>query len=100
VERFKISSLLNFDKMVTPVIVKILFIVGVVLSVIFGIIQIISGAASSFGEGIQVIMGLITIVVGPFITRVYCELLIVTFKIHESLQQINSKIQNNPTEDI
>ena len=36
-------SLLNFDKMITPVIIKILFYIGIIVSVIAGIVALFSG---------------------------------------------------------
>ncbi|WP_130293394.1 DUF4282 domain-containing protein [Fictibacillus sp. BK138] len=34
-------------------------------------------------------MGLVLILVGPVLTRIYCELLIVLFKMQESLHKIS-----------
>lgn len=82
---------IQFDKMITPTIIKFIFWAGVGLSVLFGLITIISGATSNFGGGAQVLIGLVTIVLGPLVVRIYCELLIVLFKMHESL----NKIANN-----
>ncbi|WP_239094081.1 DUF4282 domain-containing protein [Bacillus sp. B15-48] len=82
---------MQFNKMITPSIIKFVFWIGAGLSVLFGIIQIIAGAASPYGGGIQVISGLFTIVLGPFITRIYCELLIIFFKIQETLQEIKNR---------
>ncbi|MFL8939030.1 DUF4282 domain-containing protein [Rossellomorea oryzaecorticis] len=79
------DQFLNFNKMITPTIIKAIFWVGVVISVISGLIMIISGAASG---GIQIFGGLLTIVIDPLLTRIYCELLIVLFKMHEALQTI------------
>jgi len=78
----------NFDKMITPTIIKILFWIGVALCVIFGLFQIVSGAISPWGGGRAVLSGILTLVVGPILVRVYCELLIVIFKMHEALQKI------------
>ncbi|WP_396125449.1 DUF4282 domain-containing protein [Bacillus sp. Marseille-Q3570] len=39
-----------------------------------------------------VISGLVLIIVGPLVTRIYCELLIVLFKMQESLHKIDQKI--------
>ena len=85
------KEFLQFDNMITPSIIKFVFWIGAALSVLFGIIQIFAGAASPYGGGAQVISGLFTMVLGPFIMRIYCELLIVFFKIQETLQEINNK---------
>lgn len=78
----------SFDKMITPTIIKILFWIGVGMSVLTGLIMIITGAFSPWGGGLQVLTGILTIVIGPILVRVYCELLIVMFKMHEALQKI------------
>lgn len=77
----------NFDQMITPIIIKILFWVGVVVTIISGLILM-------FGDGgiFTFIGGLIVIAVGLLVTRVYCELLIIFFKMHESLQKMNEKL--------
>lgn len=85
------SKFAGFDKMITPVIIKILFWIGVGLSVIFGLTLIVTGAFSPWGGGLQVLSGILTLVVGPILVRVYCELLIVIFKMHEALQKIADK---------
>lgn len=92
---------INFDKMITPTIIKVLFWIGVGLSVIFGIITIFTGLAQMFSRYGSVltglgsfIMGIIIIFVGSLLSRIYCELLIVVFKMHESLDSINKKLDN------
>ncbi|WP_022794829.1 DUF4282 domain-containing protein [Marinococcus halotolerans] len=96
-------SFLNFNKMITPMIIKIIFFIGVGLSILIGIFQIGAGVASDFGGGSQVLLGLITLVLGPLFTRIYCELLIVFFKMQESLHEINtklSKFESNDSRDL
>lgn len=100
---------INFDSMITPTIIKILFWIGVGLSALFGIITFFSGIGQMFsyyGSGflgfVTMIMGLVIIVVGSIVTRIYCELLIVVFKMHESLTSINEKLdkQTNQNESL
>ena len=78
----------KFDKMITPSFIKLLFWIGTVFSVIMGLAMLFQG-------GMAIIMGLGTIVIGPIVTRIYCELLMVIFKINENLAEINSKIKRN-----
>ncbi len=82
------EDFLSFRKMITPLIIQIVFWVGVVLSVIGGIGMIISGAGARFGGGNQVLTGLIMLFLGPLFVRIYCELLIVMFRINETLTEI------------
>ncbi|WP_347862261.1 DUF4282 domain-containing protein [Salimicrobium sp. PL1-032A] len=89
------KNFLNFNKMITPSIIKIIFYIGVVITVLVGIGMIASGMDSVYGGGFQVFSGMLFILIGPLIIRVYCELLIVMFKMHESLHEINNKLSSN-----
>lgn len=98
VNKFKKYS--DFDVMITPMIIKIIFWIGVAISVIFGLITIFSGLGmmfSGFGEGfigfLTFIFGFIIIAIGILVTRIYCELMIVAFKIQESLHSIDETLK-------
>lgn len=82
----------RFDKMITPVIIQIIFWIGVSVSVLLGLGMIFSGMRSFFGGGSLVFMGLVWLVLGPIMTRVYCELLMVVFKIHDNLADIKMSL--------
>ena len=88
------NKFLNFDEMVSPLIIKIIYWVGVALVVLSGLGMIISGIGSRYGGGIQVLCGLLTIVIGPFLVRIWCEIMIVIFEIHKNLVEINRRSQN------
>lgn len=92
-----VSKFLNFDKMITPLIIKVLFWIGAGLTVILGFIQIIQGMNTSFGGGGIVFSGLLTILLGPLFVRIYCELLIIFFKVNETLSDIKETLANNNT---
>ena len=85
------SKLLNFDEMVTPFFVKIMYWLGVVLAILSGLGMVIQGVGSQYGGGVQVISGILTIIFGPFIVRIYCELVIVLFEIHRNIVELNRK---------
>jgi len=86
------SNFLSFEKMITPAIIKVIFWVGVVMSVLSGIGMIITGLSSFYGSGMNVFTGLLTIIIGPLLARVYCEILMIFFKIHESLKKIENRL--------
>jgi hypothetical protein len=73
---------LKFDKMFAPLIIQVIFWVGVVIVVLSGLVQFFSFHL------LAMITGLLTIVIGPLIVRLYCELIIVAFKIYETLREI------------
>lgn len=85
-----IQDWISFNKMITPIIIKILFWLGVVISVIFGLIMIITSFKSLMGAQ-QFIMGLLVMVLGPISVRIYCEILFVIFGIFDELKAINAK---------
>ena len=103
-----LSDYLSFRKMITPVVIQVLFWLGAALCVITGLVTMVSAMAGGstttqpnpFGGTIQVhnagtgflgfISGLAILVIGPIMVRIYCELLIVIFKIHSELVGLRS----------
>src|SRR5690625_254178 len=91
---------LNFDVMITPTIIKILFWIGVAASLLGGIIFFFSGLATMFsgfrgaffGGLFTMISGVFIAVFGVLVSRIYCELIIVAFKALEKLTSIDSKL--------
>lgn len=84
-------KMLNFDTMITPIVIKVLYFINAVIVILVGLATLFTGLASRYSSGWQVIGGLLIIVVGPFIVRISYELIIVIFKINENLQKISSK---------
>lgn len=84
------KDILTFNKMVTPVIIQVIFWLGV-LAIFIAAFQ------RSFLEGI------LMIVFGTLIWRVYCELMIVIFKINKNvhiLAEGKSSTINNDSENL
>jgi len=79
-----VGGFFNFDRMITPTIIKIVFWLGLIVSVAIGLLLLIAGHS----VGIR-IAGLLYLILGPLFTRIYAEILIVIFKMHESLVSIN-----------
>jgi hypothetical protein len=123
-------DLLTFRLMITPILIQIVFWLGVAVCFIQGGLTIVASfvmpASSSrsnwdarddrfappdrFGPGEKIdktakpasttqfsiilfATGLATIVFGPLLVRLYCELLIVIFKIHDELKISNDRQQ-------
>ncbi len=82
------GEFLSFRKMITPAIIQLIFWIGVLLCVIGGLIQIVAGASTYYGGGSMVLSGVLLILLGPLAVRIYCELLIVMFRILEELSCI------------
>lgn len=81
------DDFLAFRKMITPVIIQILFWVGVVIAVLMGLGILLKG-------GIASVVGLLWIFLGPIAWRVQCEIIIVLFNIYSTLTQIRDALQN------
>ncbi|NLK62634.1 MAG: DUF4282 domain-containing protein [Fusobacteria bacterium] len=77
--------------MLTPIFIKWIFIFSLIVIFIAGIVMITKGATARYGGGGQVITGLLTMIIGPLVARIQCELFIVIFKIHESLVILRDK---------
>jgi len=90
--------LTSFDKMITPTIIKIIFWIGCGLSVLAGLGAVGAGLFSPFGGGIMVVYGLLMIVFGPLLVRVYCELIIVAFKMYEAMNDIRHSLVKGGTQ--
>ena len=91
------EDFLKFKKMVTPIIIQILFWIGVVVCVIIGLISIVRGANVRYGGGGMVFFGLMWILLGPIVTRIYCELLIVIFSINDTLTDVKNLLKDKTT---
>jgi len=87
------EEFLSFRKMITPAIIKILFWVGVAASVIAGLVIIVN-SFSAHGIGVLAgfFGGLLCMVAGAIIWRVYCELLILLFKMNDTLTEIKDNL--------
>ncbi len=75
--------------MITADIIKYVYWVLAGITVIIGIITfLVSLFTGDFGGAFG---GLLVTLLGPVLIRIYCELMIVLFKIHETLVDIKNK---------
>jgi hypothetical protein len=81
----KIEYLFGFDKMVTPIIIRVLYFLG--------LIGIVVGAGISLFQG-RFLFAIGLLVFGALGVRVYCELLMLLFRIHDNLAEINQRQKN------
>lgn len=83
---------LTFRKMLTPVAIQVIFWVGVLVCVVLGLIMIVNGASPRYGGGGLVLRGVLTLVLGPVLVRIWCEAILVVFRIHDALSEIKDKL--------
>jgi hypothetical protein len=84
-----VGDYLTFRRMITPVFIQIIFWIGVLAIVIAGIVQIGNGETAG---------GLLLLLLGPLGARIYAEILIVIFRMNDSLLDIrNAKLGSGST---
>lgn len=71
-----------FDEMISKKLIEVIWVLASIGVVINGIVLMIAGEG-----GWSFFLALIFIAIGLLVVRVYCELMIVIFKINENLQQ-------------
>lgn len=70
---------LNFNDMLTPRIIEIVYMLGLIGIVLISVVMIVDGEAGG---------GIILLLCGSIAWRIWCELMIVVFKINENIQKI------------
>ena len=96
---FEFKDCLDFEKMLTPVIIKVVYWLLLALAILGGLIQIIVGLASKYNSGKQVLMGLAALILGPVFVRIFCELLIVIFSINGHLADMKPSLDPPASEE-
>ena len=89
-------DLLAFRTMVTPIIIQVIFWVGVAGCIIVGLVGIFSASGPTPGKDIGT--GLLVLFLGPLVVRVYCEILIIFFRINETLTEIKHGLEGKKPE--
>lgn len=84
------NDFLAFRTMITPVIIQIIFWIGVAFCIIFGIGAIFVGSRYETGSAFY---GILILLFGPVAVRIYCEILIIFFRIHETLTEIKQTLE-------
>lgn len=91
-----LKNFLSFDKMITPTIVSVLYwllllvVLFSSLGAMFFVISPYGGSSFGFSFG-GFIRGIIIFVIGTLSVRIYCEIIMIFFKIHETLKNIEKK---------
>lgn len=83
-QNFTFKDLLFFDKMLVPIIVKYLYWISLVLSLVFAIIMCFDSFLS----------GILFFISSVIASRVFYELVIVVFKVFEKLTIIADKMDD------
>jgi predicted membrane metal-binding protein len=89
------QDLFQWDRFITPTIVKTFYVLVVALIILFGISGIFSGlammAVSPFGGFLVVLYSIASVVVGIIFSRIITELILIVFRINEHLGAIRDQ---------
>lgn len=86
------KDFLAFRTMLTPLIIQAVFWLGAVICAIVGLMLILSGVGRN-GDGPTVLKGVFLLVLGPIGVRIFCETLIIFFRINETLTEVKNIIE-------
>ena len=95
---FNWNDFISFRTMITLKIIQIVYIVGAVIVTLGGLSMLFSGNNNGYGS-ISVMpsgpfAGLLTIIVGNVFWRMWCELVIVLFRINKTLGNIDENTRS------
>ena len=90
------KDFLAFRTMLTPIIIQAVFWVGVAVCVIAGMFYILTGVGQ-YTDGPNVVKGVLLLFLGPIGVRIYCEILIIFFRINETLTEIKHSLEERRT---
>lgn len=82
------KDFLTFRRMITPIVIQVLFWIALAAYLIAGFVLIVRGASADHLGSLQVLLGTAFLIFGPVVARIECELLVVAFRINESLTDI------------
>ncbi|HSG25914.1 MAG TPA: DUF4282 domain-containing protein [Anaerolineales bacterium] len=92
-------SFLNFERMITPVIITILFWIGLIIVAISALVVFFGGIIGGLnGDGFGSVLGglfggPLVFILGGLMVRIYSELLILAFRINETLTDIKNELK-------
>jgi hypothetical protein len=93
------GDILAFRRMITPIIIKIVFWIGLIVILALGIVAIVDGVSNDSDIGEVIAGGALILILGPIIWRVLCEILLLTFRIIENLADIRNIIKEKRGKD-
>jgi hypothetical protein len=94
---FEFRDLFQWDRFITPTIIKTFYWLVIVLIVLFGISGIFSALAdmaiSPFGGFIRLLSSIASVIVGVIFSRIAAEFVLIVFRINEHLGAIRDQGQ-------
>lgn len=88
-DKFTLNDFMSFDKMIAPSFLSALYYLHIIICILFSFWLISQGLGNNYGSGKLLLGGLVNLVFGPFLIRLLYEFVIVIFKIHSRLVNID-----------
>ena len=92
---FDFQDLFQWDRFITPTIIKTFYWLVIALIVLFGISGIFSGlammAVSPFGGFIMLLSSIASVIVGVIFSRIGADFVLIVFRINEHLGAIRDQ---------
>ena len=80
-----VMDFLTFRRMITPILVQIVYWIATLAVVVAGLAGLIVG-----DDAAGRLVGLLTLIIGPLVVRIYAEILLVIFRMNETLTEIKN----------
>jgi len=92
---FNVNDLFQWEKFITPSIIKIFYWLAVAVTVLFGLSTMVSGLgimiANPLAGLILIFSGLASVLMGVIFARIISELILIVFRINEHLGAIRER---------
>jgi hypothetical protein len=92
-----LRDLFQWERFITPSIIKVFYWLAVGLSVLFGFYNLFAGlgmmAANPFGGFVMMVASLFGVLIGILTARIVAEFILITFRINEHLGAIRNRGQ-------
>lgn len=95
VEPGSLGDFWTFRTMIVPVLIQICFWIGLIACIVIGGITI-KNAYNEYHarwNEAQVMIGLAWVFLGPLVVRIYCEFIILFFRMNETLTEIKNRLK-------
>ena len=94
---FRIGDLFQWERFVTPTVIKVFYWLAVVISILLGLAGAVSALATMaynpFGGMIFLIASLLAAFMGVILARIIAEFVLIVFRINEHLGAIRNRGQ-------
>ena len=84
------SDFIAFRRMLTPILIQIVYWLATVGVVIGGLVALAVGE-----DAAERLAGVAILILGPFVVRLFCEILMVVFRMNETLSEIRRNTQHS-----